>query len=430
MVLVIALALTLCPAAFADGLVPSDEIVAFIEDYEGYRQYAYSDAGGWYIGYGVKCGENDYPDGMTVEEADALLREVLADYAEEVNNFAAAYKITLSQNQFDALLSFTYNCGGGWMRGGNRVFTYLTNGIENYSDVEIVDAMGVWSHQGTKPVAGLIARRINEARIFLYGDYEGKSSPDFCYLMVDRNGGELENDVFCYEMGKPYGTLPQPTLEGYRFAGWETYDGKKLTSTETVTKSRAVTATWKEAAAVDFEDVAAEHPYYDAIAFCYQNGIMTGMTETTFAPEKSLNRAMVVTVLWRLAGEPIVDYEITFADVEAGEWYTEAVRWASSVGVVTGYSAKKFGTYDSVTRQQLATFMYRFGANNGADMNTWDMTLDEYADASKVSEYAYDPMCWVLINNMLTSTEGNLAPATAATRGETAQALMMYLLLY
>ena len=429
-VIAVIIVVSLCPIASASGMTASDNIVACIKEWEGYRQYAYADAGGWYIGYGVKCEENQYPEGITVEEADILLRQALMTYEDELNEFAVKYGISFTQQQFDALVSFTYNNGGNWLRGSGRFVTYLKNGISNYTDIEIVDAMGVWSHMSKVAVPGLVARRIDEARIFLYGDYDGTSSPDYCYLILDLQGGELENDLYCYEKGKPYGTLPKPYMEGYRFVGWETSDGKMLNSADTVTKGRKVTAVWKEGTSVDFTDVPDEHMYYDAIAYCYQRGIMEGISETEFAPDNGLNRAMIVTVLWRLAGEPIVESDITFKDVKADVWYTEAIRWANSVGIVTGYSEDKFGTADNVTRQQLATFMYRFAVVNGADTNIWDMTLDGYSDAEKVAEYAYEPMCWALINDMIYAPDGYLYAKDAATRAETAKALMMYLLLY
>jgi len=430
--LVCAISLAFLPCAFAAGYEPSNEIVEFIKEREGYRQYAYIDGGGVYIGYGMNCEYDEYPDGLTVEEADILLRQTLRSYADEVAAFANKYGLDLTQNQFDALLSFTYNIGGSWMRGGNRLFTYLTSGIWKYSDDEIVDAIGVWGHQGGVAVGGLITRRIAEARIFLYGDYTGKSSPEYCYLIVDRNGGTLENDIFCYRKGEAYGSLPQPVMDGSAFQGWVKSDGSVLSASDTVTKNMSVTASWGASGALGtgsaygtFTDVPYGHAYSTAIEYCAANGIMNGVGDGRFNPSGSLSRAMLVTVIWRLAGSPVVSGDITFKDVAADMYYTEAVRWASATGIVNGYSADKFGTGDSITRQQLAAVLYRFASLQGISTETFGITADAFVDGADISAYASTPAVWSGCAGMLETFGGRFLPKDGATRAQAALALMV-----
>lgn len=426
LLLVCAILLAFCPCASAQGLVPSDEIVSFIETREGYRQFAYADAGSWYIGYGINCAEDEFPDGITEEEADLMLREKLVSYADEVNNFAAAYRLSLSQNEFDALLSFTYNVGASWMKGGNRLFSYLTNGMENYSDTEIVDAIGVWGHQGRVAVGGLVLRRIAEAKIFLYGDYSGENSPEYCYLIADRNGGELENDIFCYPKGESYGSLPQPVLGDSVFAGWVTSDGKILSESDTVSKNLYVTAKWDGAASLPFTDVAADDPYYTAIQYCWTHDIMNGIGDDVFGTYGSMSRAMLATVLWRISGSPVVGGKMTFKDVEPDRYYTEAVRWAAQTGIFTGYSTEKFGTNDNITRQQLAAVLYRLAETEGLDTDTMGLDTRIFADGGDISEYAGDAAVWSANTGMFETFGGHFLPRDDAQRGQAALALMMY----
>ncbi|MBR7082018.1 MAG: S-layer homology domain-containing protein [Oscillospiraceae bacterium] len=425
------------PAAFAANNEPSDAIIEFIKEREGYREYAYFDAGEYYIGYGTGCEYGEYPNGVSEAEADRLLRNALNKFANEVDSFADKYGISLTQSRFDALLSFTYNVGSGWMRGNNRLATYFKNGIENYSDVEIVDAMGVWSHQGGKVLAGLIKRRIAEAKIFLYGDYTGSNSPDYCYLAVDRNGGELENDIFCYLKGESYGVLPSPVLKGRSFIGWARSDGSILSEADSVTKNLSVKALWGDADASvvklssksgGFKDVKEDDPYYAAISYCAEKDLMNGVGNEMFDPSGTLSRAMLVTVIWRLAGSPASSFEMTFRDVEAGQWYTEAVRWAAENGVVNGYSAEQFAPNDNITREQLAAVLYRFAATDGVrDGEIAETSVsDVFSDAADISPYAESAAVWAGFTGVLEVFGRRIMPKDDATRAQTALALMAY----
>ena len=163
-ILALALALSLCPMAFAAGSVNtySSNIVSFIKSFEGFEPNVYEDKlvpGTYSIGYGFVCGKDDFPDGITEAEAEKQMTDYLDTKVVPVlNSFVSENGITLSQNQYDALVSFTYNLGTGWMNDGYRIYRYLKAGVSNYTDAQIADAIGVCGHAGGVAVEGLIAR--------------------------------------------------------------------------------------------------------------------------------------------------------------------------------------------------------------------------------------------------------------------------------
>ena len=163
------------------GMTTSDAGIKFIEEYEGFSPYVYSDSSNYYIGYGTRCNPGDYPNGITREEAEELLRQELKAIEAKVKNMFATSATIITQNRFDALVSFTYNLGSGWMNSGEELYNYIIRG--NYTEMDLVNAFGVWCHVAGKPVKGLIDRRLGEAAIFLYGDYSTGESTRYNYLI-------------------------------------------------------------------------------------------------------------------------------------------------------------------------------------------------------------------------------------------------------
>ena len=179
--------------------------------------------------------------------------------------------------------------------------------------------------------------------------------------------------------------------------------------------------------AFPFADVAETDWYYDAVDYAYQNELMNGTSATTFAPNGTMTRAMLVTILHRQAGEPVVNYAMPFTDVTEGTWYTEAVRWAAAEGIVTGTSATTFAPDAPVTREQFATILYRYAQSEGQGFTgAWAFRLD-FDDADEVSEYAYEAMCWMTMHGVIEGSGGSLNPQSSATRAEAATMLMRYL---
>jgi len=182
--------------AAVEPLSVSDAGVEMIKKFEGYRQYAYEAGGTWYIGYGVVCGRNDYPNGITEAEAEGLLRTKLAAVDTRVNNFLRNYDITVNQAQFDALVSFTFNLGTQWI-GASRFCDYLIDGIENYSQHEIVCAMAAWCAVGGQISRGLIQRRMMESCLFVTGEYGGLNGVDEI-VVLDAADIECDFELFAY----------------------------------------------------------------------------------------------------------------------------------------------------------------------------------------------------------------------------------------
>ena len=167
--------------------------------------------------------------------------------------------------------------------------------------------------------------------------------------------------------------------------------------------------------------------FYEAVDYVFQRDLMNGTGGARFTPNGTASRAMVATILWRMAGEPQVNYAMSFADVPAGTWYTEAVRWAASEGIVTGYSDTKFGPDDPVTREQFAAMLYRYAQTLGEGFTgSWSFPLD-FPDAAEVSDYAYEALCWMTKEKVLEGMEdGNLHPQSTATRAQLATMLMRF----
>lgn len=173
-----------------------------------------------------------------------------------------------------------------------------------------------------------------------------------------------------------------------------------------------------------FVDVNSGAWYYDAVSFVYNKGIMNGVTSTTFEPNSTITRGMVVTMLWRMAGEPYVSGG-SFSDVASGRYYSTAVAWAAKNGIVDGYSSTVFGVNDPVTREQFATILYRYAKYMG--YSTTGSSLTGYYDANSVSSWARDAMGWAVKNGIITgSGNSRLNPAGTASRAEVAQMFMSF----
>ncbi len=180
-----------------------------------------------------------------------------------------------------------------------------------------------------------------------------------------------------------------------------------------------------------FEDIP---PYgnwaHEGIDFALEHGLFQGVSDTLFAPDKTMTRAMLVTVLWRNAGSPRAG-SANFTDVEAEQWYTEAVAWASENSVVSGVGNGRFAPMSPITREQLATILYRYVAGEGARDPGTDEILNGFPDASTVSTYARTALAWAvsqgLVNGVLTDGNFYLKPQGSATRAQCAAVLYRWL---
>lgn len=178
-----------------------------------------------------------------------------------------------------------------------------------------------------------------------------------------------------------------------------------------------------------FTDVVAGTWYYGAAVYAYNNGLFAGMTPTTFAPNATMTRAMLVSVLWRLAGAPAPKAPNTFVDVPDGAWYTDAVTWAAENGVVSGIGGSRFDPSGFVTREQTAEILYNYAHSKGYDVSA-RADLTAFPDAGSVSGWAEEALSWAnaagLINGTVRDGQTLLDPQGSASRAQVAMILMNY----
>ena len=173
-----------------------------------------------------------------------------------------------------------------------------------------------------------------------------------------------------------------------------------------------------------FNDVRKGDWFYGAVEFAELNGLMQGDSKTVFSPNQKLSRAQLAQILYNKEGKPWVRDGSSFTDVPAKEWYANAVNWAAQKGYVMGYDSTHFGPNNSITREQLATILWRYAGEPKGKKNV----LSPFTDAGKASEYALPALRWAVQNEIIRG-KGNhrLDPTGTATRAEVAQMLMNFL---
>ncbi len=176
-----------------------------------------------------------------------------------------------------------------------------------------------------------------------------------------------------------------------------------------------------------FSDLDTEAWYRDGVLYVLDKGLMSGYGDGKFGPADNTSRAMLVQVLWNLAGKPTGGYAMDYSDVDGNAWYADAVRWATTLGIAGGYGGGKFGPTDNLTREQLATILYRYAKDQGKGFTgMWAFPLD-YSDAANVSDYAYEALCWMTMNGIIQGNPGGtLDPQGLATRAQLATVLMRF----
>lgn len=174
-----------------------------------------------------------------------------------------------------------------------------------------------------------------------------------------------------------------------------------------------------------FTDVSEKAWYAPAVEYAVKNGLMNGVGNNKFEPETAMSRAMLVTVLWRYAGQP-KEGKNTFRDVPDGQWYTDAVAWAAKNGVVNGVGDNQFEPEGKITREQMATILFRYA--NQIDVDTGKRSdLKGFVDYKQVSEYALAPMRWAVAERIINGSDGCLLPNGDATRAQVAAILMRFI---
>lgn len=288
----------------------------------------------------------------------------------------------------------------------------------------------------------------------------GGGSSTRCLVIYESNGGSKVDSVRVTR-NKTLEKPENPTKDGYTFGGWHTdeeltvlYDFEAK-----VTKSFALYAKWLETGentendaenipenntendsdndvndtsghkcySRKFNDLDVSQWYHFDTDYVLEKGIFNGVSETLFAPYSNTTRAMMITLLYRIEGEPGTNKSIPFADVDTGAYYANAVIWTQQTGISNGVSGDKFAPDDFITREQIATILFRYAQYKG--MNT--VTLEEnlhFDDADEISEYAVSAMNWTVGTGLFKGrTENTLKPKDNATRAEVAALLHRFI---
>ena len=247
-------------------------------------------------------------------------------------------------------------------------------------------------------------------------------------VSVSGTGGKVKADQ--------NGTVTITPDDGYRIAkilvnGKEVEITSKLTGLKSTDK---VVVTFEKiedgedsqtpAPSVSFTDVPAGAWYAEAVSFVVARGLFQGDSATTFAPNADMNRAMLVTVLYRLSGDSAPAQAAGFTDVAAGTWYADAVAWAKANGIVSGVSSSQFAPAQSITREQTAAILSRYSAYKGHTLPTGSA---DFADRDQISDYAQQAVASMQAAGLIQGRENNrFAPKEKSTRAEVATILMRY----
>ena len=342
-----------------------------------------------------------------------------------------------------------------------RVFIdgYITKDteVENAVVGNLVEAVGLASYDNTfvlsdgTPVYPRIRIR-NRADVVCTA---GETPVETWSITYVTDGGTINGEYpTTYTKGTVTVLPTNVTKPGYTFLGWFTaYSGgvqvKQIEATETGEKTfyarwqktvlppppitpgtpSAPVTPAKPAAPVGlpFADVSGSDWFYNDVRYVYGKGIMDGTGADRFSPNAPLTRAMIVTILYRMAGSPSVSGSSDFTDVAAGKWFAKAVAWAAANGIVNGYGSGLFGPNDPVTREQLAAILYRYAVYGGMTAVTLEENLGSFADTAQLSAYAIQAMNWAVGQGLINGSGSNLVPKAQATRAQVAAIIHRYL---
>ena len=268
-------------------------------------------------------------------------------------------------------------------------------------------------------------------------------SPDIYAITYNLDGGTASGNPDFYTVESGAITLNAPEKACYVFTGWS---GTDLTGEDNLTVTipagstgdRSYTAHWEfdptiiaalnPTPNVDFLDVSRVDWFYYDVRYVCENGLMNGTSRNRFSPYGTATRGMLVTILYRMENEPRCFGSAAFSDVKPGAYYEKAVVWASQNNIVSGYTDGTFRPDAPVTREQLASILYRYTLYRGQDVSAGETTsLTGYGDAQAVSSYALPAMRWACGTGILQGANGKLNPSGLATRAQLAAMLHRYL---
>jgi len=304
------------PSQAASNMKLSETCVNILKKMEGFIKYPVWDNGHYSVGYGSSCQKDDYPNGITEQEADALMREFLADMEAALNQFANRHGIVFSQNQFDALMLFTYNCGTGWLYGnGEFRQAVLDDAVGN----TFIFHMSQWSSASAQLHIGLVNRRLIEADMYLNGSYTNTKPSNYTYVLYDNNGGDGKAKVQGFDCDLPAVVMAEPSRDGCRFLGWYSaaVGGAWITELSAMNAEQTLYAHWQAAdvtadtaPAVHYQipsDMLVTRDFYDA-----PNGTVTGtlnedavaVIENDYVDSNGIKWGRIPNGCWVKLGDP------------------------------------------------------------------------------------------------------------------------------
>ena len=306
------------------------------------------------------------------------------------------------------------------------------------SAVATVDQNGVVTAlaRGTAVITATAAdgRGASASCTVTVSSYLPPANPNYRITVEATQGGTVTADPTAAKAGTTVTLTPVPD-RGYQVGTVAVTDrfGEPVAVTEQaggtytfVMPNGQVTVTVTfEQAPLPFPDVTEGDWFYDAVRYAYETGLMDGVGDNLFAPNSQTTRAQLVTILYRLAGEPEPGGDSGFSDVAAGTWYTDAVAWAAENGIVNGTTDTTFAPGEDITREQLVTVLYRYAESKGYDVSA-SADLSGYPDAGQVQDYAQPAMAWAVAEGIVEGVDGNLNPTGDATRAQIATILMRF----
>ena len=446
----------------------SQEIIDVIKDFEGFRAKAYWDNSQWSVGYGTRCSGSGVTV-TRAEAERLLRKVIEDTYGPVVNKFCKDNGKQPTQQQFDALLDLTYNVGGGWTTGAsvpNVILNPVTalDLVKGFGAWSRSGGGVSYVHVNRRIREALIY--LYGEYYLAYGGQDCKSDlevvdnddlPHFKAVIFKTTAGRLDNGKTDYAgyycEGEYYASFPGAKRDGYTLVGWKitkrgndsVSGGERISAWDKAEENLELTAVWEkgtftvapEEPPVDYEeptepaepeptepelemmpeveidmdrlpfnDVPENAWFRDAVSYVYRNEFMNGTSATTFNPSGSMTRGMLVTVLYRIDGSaPVTDAERACFDDIGGAYYTDAVAWAYSNGIVNGVSATKFDPNRIITRQEAVTIFYRYCVDYslmGADTG---MELSGFEDREIVAPFATDAFTWAVATGLVEGSE-------------------------
>lgn len=441
--LVLILLVTMVPtAAFADSnMTAGDGIKTLIKGWEGLRLNAYKAHPSetyWTIGYG-HYGPDIY-EGMSITEAqaNAYFEQDIKAYEKAVNDWNDEYSLKLTQNEFDALVSITYNFGTAWVEtySGWRLTKYLKTGFK-VDDLELADAFGVLCSAGGDILPGLLKRRLCEAEMFLYKRYSSEPAY-FVSVRLDANGGTLAsgNRVAVYYKDKAYGELPAVSRSGYSLNYWlDTETNKPVYNSSIADKSRILKAVWTSGTVpktytltVNGGSGSGSYRAGDTIKLVPSQPpagkYFTGWTVSGATASKGADGYYYITMPPNSVTVTAVFKDgcalgancpsKNFTDVPPSFWAHDDIDRAVGAGLFNGITATKFEPDAVMTRAMLVVVLYRLGGN-GEDVSDYENPFNDLREDG----YYYDAVMWASKHRIANGDDtGAFRPEDPITREE------------